>query len=559
MTLSSLFQILGGVGLFLYGMKLMSDALQDLAGDRMRQLIAALTSTPIRGVAVGTLVTMLIQSSSATTVMVVSFVQAGLMELKQALAVMMGANVGTTITAQLVAFNIKAYALPVIGIGMILALFTRSKKTRYIGSGLLGFGLLFLGMSTMEGSMAFMRSRQDIFLAFAHHPILGVMAGLGLTMLVQSSSATVGLVIAMGAQGLLPLEAALPILLGDNLGTTITAVIASLGSSREAKQAAMGHVLDKLIGVLIFLPLLVPYQHLVSLTSSSLPRQIANAHTIFNVINTAILFNFIPLLSRFIQRILPSSGRLVYQGPQFLNVHLIDVSPAAAVSAVRSELLRMGHYVVDMLDTVHHAFLHHTDSDIEKLKQTEKIVNELNHAIANYSARLWHHHIAHDLSTLLASYVNGAGDLERIGDHCTNLIEMYEYLKEEKLVFSESALAEFEEMFGLIRDATSSAVLAVEQEDLTEANRVAGPLEDAIDGLEKRLRLSHIRRLNEGSCRPSAGIAFVDMVSNMERIGDHAHNLSMIVRDVARLSGLHTEAEISNRPEKDATVEKSLS
>ncbi len=541
MNVTSLFQIIGGVGLFLYGIKLMSDALQDLAGDRMRTLIASLTSTPVKGALVGALVTMVIQSSSATTVMTVSFVQAGLMSLRQALGVIMGANVGTTITAQLIAFNMKDFALPTVGVGMLLAVFGRTRHQRYIGNGIFGFGLLFIGMGTMEQSMSFLHDRQDFFLAFARTPLLGVLAGTALTMIVQSSSATVGLTIAMAVQGLLPIEAAIPILLGDNLGTTITAVIAALGSNRSAKQAAIGHVLFNLIGICYFLPLIGPYTRLVTSTSGEIARQIANAHTIFNVFNTLVLLPFVNVIARLIQRMLPAETEQIYTGPKYLNERLIDASPAAAVTAVRNELLNMGGLTVQMLDLVNTAFIEKDDSAVEKLNQIERVVNDLTHKIAAYAAKLWQHHISADLSKLLASYVNGASDIERVGDHAQNMVELYDYLKEHKLDFSATATAEFEDMFSTVRQMVVKSLRAVETEQVELAREVADTLEDQVDYKEKTLRQSHIGRLNEGLCAPSSGIIFIDLLSNMERIGDHAHNLSLIVMDVAQFHGKKTK------------------
>lgn len=535
MNVTSLFQILGGVGLFLYGIKLMSDALQDLAGDRLRTLIASLTSTPLKGVLIGTLVTMVIQSSSATTVMSVSFVQAGLMTLRQALGVIMGANIGTTITGQLIAFNISDLALPTVGVGMLLAVFGRSRQQRYIGNGIFGFGLLFIGMNTMEASMSFMRSRQDIFLAFAHNPLLGVLAGTVLTMIVQSSSATVGLTIAMAIQGLLPLEAALPILLGDNLGTTITAVIASLGSSRAAKQAAAGHVIIKLVGICYFLPFMTPFMKLVTMTSSELPRQIANAHTIFNVLNTLVMMPFTDQLVKIINKLIPLDETESYTGPRYLDERLLNASPAAAVSAVRSELLGMGQLATQMLDLVNKAFLMKDDSAVEKLNQIERVVNELTHQIASYAAKLWQRHISADLSKLLASYVNGASDIERIGDHAQNMMELYTSLVDHNLEFSDTAKDDFENMFSTVREMVVKSIHAVETEQPDLAHEVADTLEDKVDFKEQTLRQSHIQRLNEGLCAPASGIIFIDLLSNMERIGDHAHNLSLIVMDITRM------------------------
>nr|WP_321501065.1 Na/Pi cotransporter family protein [uncultured Dethiosulfovibrio sp.] len=535
MSMANFFQILGGLGLFIYGIKLMSDSLQDLAGDRLRQLISSLTSTPVKGVLIGTLVTILIQSSSGTTVMAVSFVQAGLMTLKQAIGVIMGANVGTTVTAQMIAFKIKDFALPIVGIGMILAVFGKTKKQKYLGNGMVGFGLLFLGMTNMEQSMSFLRGRKDIFLAFGHNPFLGILAGTGLTMLVQSSSATVGLTIAMAVQGLLPLDSAIPILMGDNLGTTITAILASLGASRSAKQAAAGHVLFNLIGVCIFLVAMPLYKHVVIATSGDIARQIANAHTIFNVTNTLIFLPFTSAFVALIKKIIPSDVDEQISGPQYLDPKLLSASPAAAADAVRKEVLRLGHITLTMLEDVRKGFVNNDPKMIQQVNQTEKIVNEMTHRIAAYASELWERHISSDLSQVLSSYINGLGDIERIGDHAQNLIEMYEFKLEHKLSFSGTGMTEFLEMYGLVHRSLTLSLEAVEEEDLAKAHEVIDVLEEQVDDMEQILRKNHIQRLNEGTCTPSAGVVFIDILSNFERIGDHAHNLALIVKDMKRL------------------------
>lgn len=537
MSTSTIFELVGGIGLFLFAIKLMGESLQDLAGDRLRQLISSLTSTPVKGVLVGTLVTVLIQSSSATTVMSVSFVHAGLMTLKQAVGVIMGANIGTTVTAQIIAFKIKHYALPIIAVGMMLSVFGRTKKQKYLGNGLVGFGLLFLGMKHMGDAMKFLRGRQDIFLAFSHHPFLGVLAGAGLTMLVQSSSATVGLTIAMASQGLFGLDAAIPILLGDNIGTTITAVIACLGSNRTAKQAAAGHVMFNVIGVGIFILILPIFKSAVLMTSGDIARQLANAHTMFNVTNTLLFLPFTGIFVKVIQLIVPSRETIVYSGPQFLDIKLIDASPAAAVDAVRKEILRIGDLTRQMMLDVHHAFTKDDPHMIEQVNQTEKIVNELTHKVAQFSSELWQKSLSQDLSVVLSSYINGLGDLERIGDHAQNLIELYDYKRENKLPFSEKGMDEFEEMFSITNRAVELSLEAIADEEIEKAREVIDVLENQIDTMEKELRIRHIKRLNKGKCHPSAGVVFIDILSNLERIGDHAHNLSYVVIDVAKVRG----------------------
>ena len=529
MNLSTLFQIMGGVGLFLYGIKLMGDALQDLAGDRMRTLIASLTSTPLKGALVGTLVTMVIQSSAATTIMSVSFVQAGMMTLKQALGVIMGANIGTTVTAQLVAFNMSELALPLLGVGMLLAVFGHSKKRRYVGNGIFGFGLLFIGMSTMEHALGFLAANKQFFLTFAAHPLLGVAAGTLLTMAVQ---------------GLLPLQSAIAILLGDNLGTTITAVIAALGSSRSAKQAAAGHVLFNLLGVAIFLPLLGPYTALISHTSANIARQLANAHTLFNVVNTILQLPFVSLLARLIQKLIPVKDEKVYAGARYLNESLLNTSPAAALTAVRNELLNMGGMALEMLDLVKQAFASKDPGAVSKLNRVEDGLNDLTRRVAAFAAKLWQRHISDHLSSLLESLVNGSSDIERIGDHAQNMMELYEYLQDHNLEFSPSAVQEFSAMLALVREMVQKALEALRTENVELAREVSVTMEDGVDAMERQLRHTHIQRLNDGSCTPSSGVLFIDLISNMERIGDHATNVAEIVLET---SGLQARRETGKK------------
>lgn len=536
MSLSLFFNLLGGVGLFLFGIKLMGESLQDLAGDRMRRLIAALTSTPFKGVIVGTVVTMLIQSSSATTVMTASFVHAGLMTLKQSIGVMMGAAIGTTVTAQIIAFKINAFALPIVGVGMILAVFGRTKRQKYMGNGIVGFGLLFVGMQTMEQAMFFLRDRQDIFLAFSHHPILGVLAGTILTMVVQSSSATVGLTIAMASQGLLSLDSAIPILFGDNIGTTITAVVASFGLNRSAKQAAFAHVFFKIIGVVIFLVILSPFKELVALTSSDIARQLANAHTIFNVLNTIIFLPFVGPFVRFVRWVLPDDQTIASMGPRFLDRNLIKASPIAAVDAVRKEMVRLGQLALEMIHDVRTAFVEDDRKMIPQVLQSEKCVNELTREITMFATELMQESLPPVLSTSLSFYVNGIGDLERVGDHAENLIELYEYKNDHNLTFSDLAVEEFELMTDKAVAALELSIGSLETGDLEKA-KGAIDMEDQIDEMERALRKRHIDRLNQGVCQPSSGVVFIDILSNLERVGDHANNIALIVKDIEKARG----------------------
>lgn len=531
--MSNLLHVLAGVGLFLYGIKLLSDALQYLAGDRMRRLVGTLTSTPVRGVLVGALVTMLIQSSSGVTVMTVSFVNTGLMTLNQAIGVIMGANIGTTVTAQIIAFNIKDIALPFIAAGAFLALLSKDKRRRQIGNGLVGFGMIFLGMQTMEASMAFLRDRQDFFLALGGNPLLGVLAGTALTVLVQSSAATIGLAIAMASQGLLDINAALPIILGDNIGTTITAVIASLGTNRSAHQAAAAHVLFNTIGVVVFLLGLPLFKMAVQWSATDIGRQLANAHTMFNVCNTLLFLPFVGPFARFIRFVLPDGDESRDYKVLYLDRKLLAVSPAVAVDAVHDELMHMGDLARRMGGLVRRAY--EGDGSVrEEFAENEKALDELNRAIAGFAGEVWQRKLPDRISAVLSGYVNSAGDIERIGDHLENLMELSELKREGGVRFSVAADREFWDMFGTAEEALDLALNAIDRDDGRLADKVIDELEEAIDSKEKEYRHNHIGRITRQECDPERGVLFVEALSNLERIGDHAHNIACFARDNAK-------------------------
>ena len=549
MDSSLLLQVAGGVGLFLYGIKLMSEALQFIAGDRMRQLIGTLTKTPLRGVFVGILVTVLIQSSSGTTVMTVSFVNAGLMTLKQAIGIIMGANIGTTVTAQIIAFKIKDFALPFIALGVALALFGRSKRQRYAGNGIVGFGLLFMGMQTMESATRFMTSHGELLLFLSSNPVYGVLTGMIVTMLVQSSAATIGLTIAMASQGLLGIDAAIPIILGDNIGTTITAVLAALGTNRYAKQAAAAHVLFNLLGVLIFLAFLPLYKQVVIHTASDVGRQLANAHTIFNIVNTILFIPFVSYFAHLIQTILPTAEIAPGAKMLYLDKKLLDASPTAAVEAVKDELMHMGDIVQNMLGITRQAYAEAEDEALfPRFEEQEKNVNEINKAISSYASEIWQRGLSAEVSTVLGCYVNASGDLERVGDHLENLMELSLIRVEDGTHFSEQATREFWDMFDTAEQAVSCALLSLKNEDASKADYVIHDLENRIDNQEKQYRKNHIDRLNRGECNPEKGVHFIDILSNLERIGDHSHNIAYFTHDIVSINLRESARALQSQP-----------
>ena len=534
--------VLGGVGLFLYGIKLMSEALQSIAGDKMRQLMGTIAKTPLRGVFIGALVTVLIQSSAGATVMTVSFVNAGLLTLKQAIGIIMGANVGTTITAQIIAFSIESFALPLIALGAVLAIFCKkSKRAAYLGNGIIGLSLLFLGMGVMKSSTHLMSGQRELLLLLSSNPILGIISGMLLTILIQSSAATIGLTIALASQGLLTLDAAIPIILGDNIGTTFTALLSAIGANRSAKQAAAAHMLFNLLGVIIFSLAFPLYKGLVVLTADTVGRQIANAHLIFNILNTIIFFPFIPFLAALIEKIIPSEVSALQDDLKYLNNNLISASTTAAVSAVKDELLYMGGIVKLMFNNIKAAYgLAGLETDennnnlsfddiFEEFEGREKRVNAINRAIASYASEIWQQGLGSAASKVLGCYVSAASDIERIGDHSENLMELCNSLKD---YMSGEARGEFKDMFGTCEQAFNMSLESLEHEDIHLANTVIYELESKIDAQEEEYRQNHIDRLNKGECDPEKGVNFIDILGNLERIGDHSDNIAGYTLDI---------------------------
>ena len=524
-----LFGFLGGLGLFIYGMRAMGDGLQKAAGDRMRRLLETLTRNPVLGLLVGAVVTAVIQSSSATTVMVVGFVNAGLMTLSQAVGVIMGANIGTTVTAQLIAFKLTDYALPALGMGVALNLFGRRKSQRDWGQVVVGFGLLFLGMETMGNAMLPLRDMPqfaNLTIMYSQHSVLGVLTGFFMTALVQSSSATIGILQAMAGEGLITIQVALPILFGDNIGTCITALLSSIGASLTARRAAMLHLTIKAVGAVIFI-LLMPFMvYLVSLTSSDVVRQIANAHTIFNLLTAAILLPFTGYIIWLVIRMLPGEAEVepFDRGPKYLDRRLLK-NPSIAMAQVQKELERMALIAEELLDDSFQSFLRNDPRKIKEALEKEEILNELEREINNYLVNISQRNMSSQQSTRLTILYNVVNDIERVGDHAENIVELAEYRHDHGLPFSRQALEGLTAMHSRVAGAFSQAAEGLRSEEREVLEQVI-EVEDSIDRMEEELRQAHISRLNEGRCYPGSGVVFLDIISNFERIGDHASSMA---------------------------------
>nr|WP_232337121.1 Na/Pi cotransporter family protein [Lysinibacillus timonensis] len=527
-----LFQFLGGLGLFLFAIKYMGDGLQKAAGDRLREILDRFTTNPLMGVLVGILVTVLIQSSSGTTVITVGLVSAGFMKLRQAIGVIMGANIGTTITAFIIGFDVGTYSYPIMALGAVLLFFFKKSTIQNIGQVLFGFAGLFIGLEMMGDGMKPLRDWEtfiDITVSFSDYPILGVVAGTLFTVVVQSSSATIGILQGLYDEGLIPLAGALPVLFGDNIGTTITAVLAALGASVVARRAAAAHVMFNIIGTIIFLILLPLFTNYVEWISGVLQleekMQIAFAHGTFNVINTLIQLPFVGLIAYLVTKIVPGEDTTIEYGPKHLDKSLIEQSPSIALGQAKQEVVRMGEFAQRGLHESMDYLFTLDSKHVGITEQLEEAINNLDRVTTEYLVELSKESLSGTDSKLHHALFDNIRDVERIGDHVENIVELAQYRETNRVKFSEEAENELKEMFNIVLDTVSLAMLALEKQSKDFARDVINK-EDKIDELERVLRKRHIHRLNNGECSGSAGIVFADIISNLERIGDHAVNIA---------------------------------
>ncbi|MDD5086861.1 MAG: Na/Pi cotransporter family protein [Candidatus Nanoarchaeia archaeon] len=529
-TLTIVFGIFGGLALFLYGILLLSEGLQKAAGKKLKTILEKLTDRPIKGVFGGALITAIIQSSSITTVTLVGLINAGLMTLESSVGVIIGSNIGTTITAQLIAFKIGKYALPVIALGVLLFLTAKNRKTHYLGQILLGFGILFLGMNLMsEGARPLGESAffLNMIKNFSNTPILGVLAGAIFTGIIQSSSATSGLVIAMGMENIIDLRAAIAIMIGANIGTCVTVLIASIGSSISSKRAALIHLFFNIFGAIIFIPFISPFINLVSLTSTNLPRQIANAHTLFNVSTTLLILPLIFILIKIVKKIIPGKDIKIYNGTKFLEKRLLN-TPSIALSQAGKETIRMAMITKSMLNESKRAFLEDNKELANVVIKKEEAVDEIFRALNDYLEEISQKPLNKKDAKKLAILSHGISDIERVGDHANNIVELFERKKKEKLKFSKYAMDELKEMFEKVEKVYEKAVIALKDDDKNIAEEI-DEIEDEVDKKEKHFEENHIKRLRKKICNPSSGIIFVDTLRNLERISDHATNIGNAV------------------------------
>ncbi|MFB4166487.1 Na/Pi cotransporter family protein [Virgibacillus sp. JSM 102003] len=527
-----IFEFVGGLGIFLLGIKFMGEGLQKSAGDRLRNILDKTTSNPFLGVLAGIVVTILIQSSSGTTVLTVGLVNAGFMTLRQAIGVIMGANIGTTATAFIIGIDLEAYALPIIAVGCFLLFFFKNQKVQNVGQAIFGFGALFLGlrfmgdaMSPLEGVQAF----HELTLSMSENPILGVVIGTVFTVVVQSSSATIGILQGLFSEGAIELKAAVPVLFGDNIGTTITAVIASIGTSIAAKRAAFVHVIFNLVGTTVFLILLGAFTQYVLYLQSSLnlnpEMTIAFAHGSFNLVNTLVQFPFIAGLAWLVTKIIPGEDTIVEYKPKHLDPIFIQQSSSLALDQAKAEVIHMGEYAYKGLEETHLYLTTQNQKHSEMAMQLEGALNNLDRKITDYLVELSGESMSELESATHTALIDSVRDIERVGDHFENILELIDYKISNKVYLTEQAEEDLNNMFDLTILTIKQAVEALDKMDREEALAVVQK-EDQIDKMERTYRKKHIIRMNEGLCSGSAGIVFVDIISNLERIGDHAVNIA---------------------------------
>lgn len=546
-TFQMIVTLLGGLAVFIYGMNLMSDGLQKAAGDKMRNILAMLTKNPVMGVLAGALVTAVLQSSSATTVMVIGFTSAGLMKLRQAISVIMGANIGTTITAQLIAFNIGDFAWIFVFIGFIMYFFFKKKEMAVkIGQILFGFGLLFVGINTMSSTMEPMAESPvftEMIMKVADIPVLGVFVGLCMTLVVQSSSATIAVLqnLAMtagpdGVTSIIGLTGAIPVLFGDNIGTTITALLASIGGSKNAKRTAISHTIFNISGTLLFIWFVPQIAELVTWLSPKGPevevisRQIANTHLLFNLTVTILWLPFIKVLEKIVTTIIPGKDERedMVAGPVFLDTNVLE-QPVFATHLAIQELTRNASLTFDMLKKSREAFAGGNLAMVNDVIETDKTVNIIRTKTIEYLSQILSAESITDFQKeRVSALLHVASDIEHIGDYCKNIVGLAEDKAKNKYVFSDIAKNEVDEYFNKIETMLVDTMESLETGSPELAEKVLAE-EEKINAMENEIRQEHMHRLVDNECSPAVTVVFLDVIHNLERMGDSCNNIAEAV------------------------------
>jgi phosphate:Na+ symporter len=550
-----LFGTVGGLGLFLFGMGLMSDGLKKVAGQKLRKIVESMTKRPLIAFLVGAGITALVQSSSATTVMVIGFVNAALLTLKQAICVIIGTNVGTTATAWIVsisgigALKITAYALPAVGIGFFMRTLGKTRRTKSTGQILLGFGILFVGIDFMKAGFDPLKESQkvqELFVTMGNKPMLAILAGAVITTLLQSSSAAIAIVQllamggAFGSNWQTVLNVSVPFVLGSNIGTTITAQLAALRANLNAKRTAWAHTIFNILGACIAYPFVYVgwfgvLVHIVSpwkLGPGTIAANIAIAHTLFNIVNSGIFLPIAGLLEKIVVRLVPERPGDLAARPVILEEHLLD-TPIIALEQARREIVRMAKTAKTALEQSISGIVNNDRRKLESVRQIEDFIDEFQYEITSYLSILSRRQLSDEVSIQLPVLLHTVNDLERIGDHAVNIVEISERKIEKKLSFSDSALAEIDQLRSEIEQMFEYIIEALENSDI-KASKSALFNENNINKMQMEFRRSHVQRMSDNVCSLDAGLVFIDLVDNVEKIGDHLTNIAQAV-----IGGLH--------------------
>ena len=539
MNSTVLLGLAGGLGLFLFGMNLMSEGIEKAAGAKLRSILELFTKNKFMGMIVGILFTGIIQSSSACTVMVVSFVNSGLMNLYQAAGVIFGANIGTTVTSQLVSFNLSKVAPLFVLIGVIMVSFIKNETAKKIGDIVLGFGVLFMGLSTMSSSMSSLKESQEVVNALAglDNPFIAVLLGTVVTSVIQSSSVTVSIILLMANQGLLELNIVLYIILGCNIGACASAMIASLSGKKDAKRAALIHLLFNIIGtVILFIILQVasgPVISMIQSFSADNGRFVANAHTLIKIFQVIVLFSFSSLIVKMTYLLVPGEDKKVgYREVNTLKYigDKVVFNPATAVVEVIKEIERMGELASENLNRAMNGLITLDEEDINEVYEVEKNINFLNHAITNYLVKINQTNLPIEDLKSIGALFHVVNDIERIGDHAVNVADNARTRKEKELSFSKEAQFEMGKMMDKVNTIIRYSI-EMFAEGKYEHMTAISVLEDEIDHLERELQQAHIDRLTRDECTPDAGMLYSDIVSGLERVADHAVNIAFAIKE----------------------------
>ncbi len=558
--------LLGGLGVFLFGMHLLTEALQRVAGDRLKNILAFLTKNRFMGVALGALVTAAVQSSSATTVMMVGFVNAGIMDLTQVISVIMGANIGSTITAQIIAFKITELALPLIFVGAMIHLFSKDKRWKFYGQVVLGLGMLFFGIELMAMGVMPLKGHQgvaDFFRRFSNNPATAVLAGVIMTCILQSSAATIGVAIVLAQQGLIDFNGAIPLIVGDNIGTTITAQLAALNASRAARRAAMSHTIFNIFGAIIVMPFVITglYQKLIAAITPGDPantahiaRFIANSHTTFNVLNTLLFLGFINVLKTMSIWIVPVKPDEVKKVTSLLEPRLLD-TPAIALDLIRREMVRMLEIARDSVRNGLGAIIENSPAKAALTRKIEDATDEYQRAITRYLIALSERDLTSNESEQIPTLLHSVNDIERVGDMAQNLAETADFLMTRKFVFSPQAVKNLEDMGALVDNMFTPLMKAVGEGKPEFALEVLA-LEKKVNAMCRQCDEEHLDRMRTGICLLPSATCFTDAMHFLEKIGDHLKNVAQTAHNMFTYS--RGKAHLPKEPGEDKVGNLSL-